>query len=668
MTHNKISRRSFLRLAAAAGGTAALAACAPKTPAPTEAVAATAEPTEVPLAEATEAPAAEATTAPEPAEPVSMYSESPMLADMVAAGDLPPVDERLPVDPKLINALPAEWLTPEVGVLGGVLRLAGPAVQYDNDGYMMHVQPLLNTPGIQGDNVTANVVKSYEVNADETEFVFTLREGLRWSDGVPVTTDDVRFAWDDVWHNEELSPAGLQAYMRTGSMSTGDPMELEIIDEYTFKCTFAGRYGGFPVALAIQGWRAYDVLLKPRHYLEQFHADYADADELQAMMDEGEFESWVQLFQHKDANSWAYMNARGLGMPKLTPWILAEASDEHCVLERNPYYFKVDAGGQQLPYFDRIDYTTVLDNEVLAVKQFAGEVDYGVETVDGPKLALYKENEDNGDYNTITTTNIHRTSGVAFLNLTFADEAWRKVVQNVEFRKALSVAIDRVEVIDAVYYGLGQPSHLNPNEYDPDLANQLLDDIGMDQRDANGWRLDPEGNPFVIEFQVRTDFYDCMPTAELYTEYWKAVGVNTTLKAVDPSLEGQLVTANEVKATDLFDVSTLWYYQSYGWGRWDTLWNLWWGSAGEDGEEPPQWYKDFRTLVETIMSVSPEEGRWEVTPACEQIVYDQVCYFVPTVFQKQLRIENKKMGNTTTHEEAFSIAQTLSMEQCYFKA
>ncbi|NLF03305.1 MAG: ABC transporter substrate-binding protein, partial [Anaerolineales bacterium] len=478
---NKLTRRSFLQVSLAAGGSAVLAACGQATPVATEAP--PAEATEAPV-EATEAPAeatavpatpVPATEAPQPAK----YTESPMLAEKVAAGELPPIEERLPLEPKIVNALPPDWLTPEIGKHGGTLRLADGTVQYSNDGYMMHCTPPLNTPGIQGDNVTPNLFKSYESNDDYSEYTFTLREGMKWSDGVPVTTEDIRFVWEDLVLNEEYSPAGPSSRFRAGSKIRNNPMTLEIIDDYTFKCTFDGPYGGFPVALSIQGWVSYNEIMQPRHFLEQFHPKYADPDELAAAIAAENFETWVQLMGFKAFNSWNYFRVQSLEVPKLTPWILVESSDQRCVTERNPYYWKVDAAGNQLPYFDRIEYTYVPDREVLAIQQMAGDVDYACEPLVMPKLSLYRENEEVGKFR-LMLGNIHRTSGCAFLHLTVPDEAWRKVVQNLDFRRALSHAIDRLEIIDAVYYGLGEPSHLNPNEYDPDLANELLDGIGMD--------------------------------------------------------------------------------------------------------------------------------------------------------------------------------------------
>lgn len=128
--------------------------------------------------------------------------------------------------------------------------------------------------------------------------------------------------------------------MRDGSKATGVPVKVAIIDEVTFTMTFPTPYGGWPVGLAIQSWHAHDVLMQPRHYLEQFHKTYADPAKLDEMIKEGKFETWVQLFMSKWGISWDYMRAKTIPLPKLSPWILKESNDERTVLERNPYFFK----------------------------------------------------------------------------------------------------------------------------------------------------------------------------------------------------------------------------------------------------------------------------------------------------------------------------------------
>ena len=667
----KISRRSFLQVSAGAAAGVVVAACTPQAPPATVApapaaakAAATAAPapTAAPAATKAAAPAAAATAAPA----AGKYKEAPMLADLVKAGKLPPVEERLPANPKLVQDLPPEWLKQEVGQYGGTYRLGGPGIQYDNDGYMMCETPLLNTPGILGDNIQPNVLESFDANADNTVFTMKLRKGLKWSDGQPVTTKDFAFRWEDVWNNAELSPAGPPGWLRAGTLATGEPMKMEVVDDYTLKCSFTQPYGGFPVNLAIGGWHAYDLLLQPRHYLEQFHKKYADPAKLDALIKEGKFETWMQLFFNKYDNAWDYMRARTIGCPKLSPWILKEANDQRTVLERNPYYFKVDAAGNQMPYIDGIEFTTVADPEVLAVKQFAGETDYGCEVVTMPKIALYKQNETKGNYN-LKFGNIHRTAGVIFLNQTFKDDNWRKVTQDIRFRQALNMALNRKEIIDAVYYGYAEPTDMVPNKYDEAGAMKLLDTMGMDKKDADGFRLGPDGKTFTILIEPHNDFWDHGPVAQLAAQFWNKIGIKTTVKPLTGALWGPKVNANELQATVLFDVSTLWYYQAYGFDLWGSLWNTWRTSGGKQGEEPPQAVKDMYTKTASIMDVVPADGK-KVAKECEKMVYDNVWYFPISINHKQPRIENKKLGNLTSDELAFSIAQTLSMEQAFYKS
>jgi peptide/nickel transport system substrate-binding protein len=656
----KISRREFLQVSAGAAAGIVAVACTPSTPP----AAPTAAPAAEPAAAATAVPATAAADA--PAAVASRFKEAPMLAELVAAGQLPPVEERLPVNPKLVQSLPPEWLDQEIGQYGGTFRLAGPGIQYDNDGYMMCETPLLNTPGILGDNIQPNVFETFEVNEDNTVFTATLRRGLKWSDGQPVTTRDIAFVWEDWYGNEELAPAGPPAWLRAGTKSTGEPMKLEVVDDYTVIWSFTQPYGGFPVNLAIGGWHAYDLLMQPRHYLEQFHKKYADPATLDALIAEGGFETWTQLFFNKYDNAWSYMQARTIDCPKLSPWILKEANDQRTVLERNPYYFKVDADGQQLPYVDRIEFETVADPEVLAVKQFAGETDYGAEVVTMPKIALYKANEEQGNYN-LKFGNIHRTAGAIFVNMTYNDENWRKVVQDIRFRQALNMAINRAEVIDAVYYGYAEPTDMVPNEFSEEGAMALLDEMGLDQKDAEGFRLGPDGNTFTIVIEPHNDFWDHGPVAQLASQFWNKVGIKTSVKPLTGALWGPKVNANELQATVLFDVSTLWYYQAYGFDLWGSLWNTWRATGGAEGEEPPQVVKDLYDKVASIMDVPPSEGR-AVAKECEKMIYDSVWYFPISINHKQPRIENKRLGNVTSNELAFSIAQTLAMEQAFYRA
>ncbi len=198
------------------------------------------------------------------------FSESPMLTQKVQEGELPAIEERLPKEPKLVNEIPDEDFENgkmEIGQFGGTMRLVSPTPEWDGNVFVMCNEALLNTPGIIGEEITPNVLREYEVSSDQKEFTFYMREGLKWSDGKPVTTEDIRFTYENVLKNEELTPA-FPNWLRSGGKADGEPMDVQILDPYTFKISFKESYGGFLLEIAIRGWKGYTELLKPKHYLE----------------------------------------------------------------------------------------------------------------------------------------------------------------------------------------------------------------------------------------------------------------------------------------------------------------------------------------------------------------------------------------------------------------
>jgi peptide/nickel transport system substrate-binding protein len=658
MSRSTVSRREFLYLVASASATVAAGCAAPPPPAPVAAP----EPTTPPAAEPTAAPAAPA------AAPVAgEYQEAPMLAELVQSGQLPPVDQRLPANPKVANEMPASLLQTEIGQYGGTIRTLTPSVEQDTDVFVMCNEPLINTPGIVGEEVTGNIAESYEVSPDQTEFTFTLRKGLKWSDGAPATTEDVRFAFEDVLGNSEITSA-FPTWLRTANRFDGEPAKLTVIDDLTFKLTFAQPYGGFLLVLAIQSWRSYAEFLKPSHYLKQFHAKYATAEQLEAAMQEANVTEWVKLYTLKDLNSFLSggMTAnRTLGLPSLQPWVLKSVSPQMAVLERNPYYFKVDAAGNQLPYVDTIESYYVADVEVIDLKNMAGEADFARSNPKLVKLPLYNENEQKGNY-TMRLGRLHATVIDVFLNLTYKDDVWRQVVQDKRFRQALNKAIDREEIIDTIWYGYAQPSTIIPGELDIAGANQLLDEMGMDQRDADGYRLGPDGNPFIIPFETGAQRADQIPTLELLVAFWKEIGINTTVKKIDGSLWTQRVAAGEHQATIFWSHTPLWYMGDLGQPYWATLWHQWWISGGTQGEEPPDDIKEFLTKVSQISAVSPDEGR-QVYEEVRQMIHDNVYYLVPVERMMQPLYANARLGNISDSEDAFAIATNFGGELFFYR-
>src|SRR5450756_1658833 len=191
--------------------------------------------TDVPAAEKTTAP--DGTKAPEATTAVVEYKESPYFAGK----GLPPVKDRLPKEPKIANEMPADMLTYEIGTYGGTLRTVTAGIEWDADVFVGCNEALLNTPGILGKEITGNVLKGYEVTADQKEYTFHMREGLKWSDGTPVTSEDVRFTVEDFLFNKELTPI-FPAWMCSGGVATGTPLKFSMVDDFNFKFTFDKPY------------------------------------------------------------------------------------------------------------------------------------------------------------------------------------------------------------------------------------------------------------------------------------------------------------------------------------------------------------------------------------------------------------------------------------------
>jgi len=670
----RLGRRDFLRLAAMTAVGAVAASCAQPTPQVVEKPVTVVVEKQVPVEKVVK----ETVVVEKPVEkvvketvvvekevvPPSQLREAPMLAELVAAGKLPPVQERLPLKPKVSNEMPPSQLAFQVGRYGGTIRTLTPEAEWDTDIFAMCNEPLINTPGILGEEITGNICDSFEVNAAQTEFTFHLREGLKWSDGEPVTTGDVMFAYEDVMMNTELTTRP-PTWLRAGNKGTGTPYKVSAKDDYTFTITFDEPYGGFLLAVAISGWRSYVELLKPAHYLKKFHTKYATKAEIDAAIKEANAEGWPQLFALKDVTNWEMTYPPALGFPNLYPWILKETSQQGQIYERNPYYFKVDTAGNQLPYVDYLDSTYVADTEVIQMKILAGETDFARTQPKFVKLPLYKENEAKGGYKT-AMLQFHATSIDLFLNLAHPDPVWREVVRNADFRRALNFALDREEIIDAVLYGYASLPDFNPAEYNVDKANQLLDSIGLDKRSADGYRLGPDGQIFEIPFETGVQRADMIPTLELVVQFWEKVGIRTTMKRIDGSLWTQRRDANELKAT-IYWIESLWYQAGVGINLWAPLWDQWWNSGGAEGEEPPQDVKDLLEVRASITTLPPSEGI-KAYAKMKAMVADQLYFYVPVEKVLQPLIFSARLGNVSESPDAIAIGVNFSAEQFYYKS
>lgn len=467
--------------------------------------------------------------------------ESPMLAEMVSAGEIPSLEERLPEQPYVAKMGSID------AVYGGELRLAFKGDDCAEYGWLNGgVARVLQQDSI-GDKETlpyANTVESYDINDDYTEYTFHMRKGMKWSDGEPLTTEDVRFWWEDVILNSEITPSLDSMWLSP----KGAQMELSILDEYTFVCKFADSNMMFPWHLSLD-WRNNTMFFLPSHYLKNLHKDYADPEQFKKDLAANGYseEDWGQYFT---AFGWGpdgpdKITTSKPGCPVLTPYYKAEqVSPTVWIMKRNPYFFQVDEAGRQLPYIDTIRVEQVTETSMLTMKAMAGEIDYLREAISTLDVPVLKESESTGNYTTVTVPH----PSVPFLTFNCGyekDPAIAEIFNTREFRQALNYAIPREEILENLYLGQAKLSYHVPGEYSVEKANALLDQIGMDKRDSEGFRLRPDGTPFTIDFQYAKYGTNFGEMVEIIRQGWAEVGIRLLPKEVDVSLEGQLFSSNE---------------------------------------------------------------------------------------------------------------------------
>ncbi len=555
------------------------------------------------------------------------YGEAPSLASQVEAGDLPPVEERLPVNPLVAD-------TTDIGTYGGTLSVLDGQTR-------LSIAHRITDHGLFGYNMDASayqpdVAESYDWNDDYTQLTIYLREGLKWSDGVPVTTEDFQWFWDNVLFNEELNPNGPGSVFRVGGVDA----TLDVIDDYTLTYTWPvpnpgimDRWGRSSFSSPGQGFWG------PSHFWKQYHADFTDRDALNKMAEDNGYkatdtqEAWVAQFNAKygqpyDGISW------DMSIPSVRPWNPVEITQDHITLERNPYFYMVDLAGNQLPYFDELRIDAVGDPELYNLKVSAGESDLGMWFTDFSSMELYRSGEEAGNYTTYVAQALEPCNPAFFLNQTVADAEKRDLFQNFDFRAALSLAMDRDTMNDVMFFGLAVPHPTAPNSgmpwysddfwndyvqtYDPDRANQMLDGIGLTERDSDGYRLLPSGNRLTINIETSTGIPMYAQFGELLTSEWKAIGVDVTLTLLDPTAHRDVNESNENEATiwnlgrgTLFGRGTPdnWGFSDSGANYWAGTYVEWFNSNGETGTEPPDAIKEEHQKLadfSLIASDSPE--------------------------------------------------------------
>ena len=556
--------------------------------------------------------------------------ESPFFKQDVASGKLSRVDERLPSNPEVAGS-------ETIGNPGGELRMlmGGP-----KDTRMMVVYGYARlvgyTPAL---TLVPDILSSVDVE-DGRIFTLHLRSGHKWSDGHPFTSEDFRYWFEDVAQNSQLSPSGLPVSM----MVQGEVPRFEVLDETTIR--YAWRR---PNPLFLPNLAGADPLYIycPSHYLKQFHEKFAGKAALDALVKKYNQRNWAALHARMDT---MYRNDNP-NLPSLEPWVLkTKPPSERFIFERNPYYYRVDeaAHQHQLPYIDRV-IMSIADSKIIPAKTGAGESDLQARYLRFDNYTFLKDSEERNNYKVHLWRTGPGSQLALYPNLNVNDETWRTLLRDLRFRRALSLAVNRHEINQAIYFGLaieGQNTVLPQSplfepeyraawaSFDPREANRLLDLIGLTKRDSDGMRLLPDDRPMEIIVENSGESTEQSDVLELIRDSWRRIGVRLfakplqltlfrrrvfsgeTLMSIDKGMENGLATA-AMSPWEFAPTSQ----QQLQWSKWGQYYETK-GKAGESPDLPSA--TRLKELYEEWLGTALQPNQSRIWHAMLQIWADEV--------------------------------------------
>jgi peptide/nickel transport system substrate-binding protein len=600
------------------------------------------------------------------------FNEAPQLAALVKAGKLPPVAERIGQDPVVIKPLQS------IGKYGGVWRsgFTGPADFWN--GFRCCSGPdHLMFWDYTGDRAVPNLAKGLEMQDGGRAWLVHLRRGMKWSDGKPFTADDFVFWFEDIYQNKDLVPTPSSAMAINGKQGV-----VEKVDTYTVRFKFPEPYFMFPDVLAgatdlagqMWGYRAMGGFA-PAHYLKQFHPKYAGQAELDKKARDAKFDSWVRMFLFK--NDWA-LNP---DLPVVSAWkTVTPINTPTWALERNPYSVFVDTAGNQLPYIDRVVLTLAENLEVLNLRAIAGEYDFQQRHLDLGKLPVFIENQAKGGYKVYLDPADYGGDLIIKFNLNYdADPEIGKWFNTADFRRALSLGINRDQINETFWLGTGTPSSVVPadsNKYNPGpqyrklwstydvtKANEMLDKIGLTKKDAEGFRLRSDGKGR-LRIEIMTlggQFVQYTQISEMIREQWKKIGIDLTVQEVERSLALKRTAANEQQlgawnndgSEHLFTFPLhVFPFELAAVASSGPLYVKWFQSAGTQGKEPEPRMKELMEKWKKAFGV-PEKERialgkevWKI--AAEEVYIIGVVGLGPAA--NGVRVVKTNMGNIPSRQ------------------
>jgi len=599
------------------------------------------------------------------------FQEAPMLAERVGKGELPPVEDRLPPEPVVVEPVRS------IGKYGGTWRRL-----YAEPGdtcldHRLGYESLVRWDR-SGKNVIPGLAKSWDVLDGGRRYVFHLHPGIKWSDGQPFTSEDLRFYYDEVYSNTDLWPIFL-SFLKSG----GKPAEVSAPDPHTLEFRFAAPYGIFLEFLAYEGHR----MVRPKHYLQKFLPKFVEKEELDRRVKDMGFLGWTEMFSAMVINP-----ERNPNLPMLNSFLIKTPPPAGRILaERNPYYWKVDPEGNQLPYIDGISYIAVQDYEILTMKAIGGAVDFQARGINSNNYPLFMQYHKRNKFRVLADPK--PGSVVLIFNQYSNDPEIRPILQDRRFRIAMSAAVDREELIFLMCSDLAVPSSgiaspydpywlpefdQNYLEYNPDLANRLLDDVGL-KRGRNGIRRLPNGKAFrqVLNAQPGDPSVGTLPEFwELLIDYFREVGLDFQLKILSPEAAHRQVGTGAYDFWGWGSMGLHWiafpggYVPHSGYSYFGPRYGLYVTSDGKDrnGIKPPpefqrllDWYRELRGVV------GDDERKLDLGHRILR-QWSEECYMIGICRQQALMIVSDRFKNVPDqiiHDWRIKCPGYIGIEQFY---
>ncbi|MDR2096852.1 MAG: ABC transporter substrate-binding protein [Treponema sp.] len=574
----------------------------------------------------------------------ALEKESPRLAQQVRDGKLPPLEQRIPkasdvmVEPMESTGAYGDHLTMvfrgkgEQWVTGKITE--EPLVRFTADGQAA-IEP--------------NVAKSWTVNSNSTEYTIKIREGIKWSDGVPFTSDDCIFFYEHMVLPKSFGNSVAGCFYST------DPKTLERtlctmtkVDDYTFKVNFKDPAPLFLEKVAIDTkW-----MFAPAHWMKDYLPEYIGEAAADAKAKELGYANGPAMNREVGYYYWNIP-----GRPTLRPWIAVTPVDSDLHIQtRNPYYWKVDAEGRQLPYIDELRFERIADDNQKLLKAMSGETDVAIQLPYASITAL-QQNSSRSGYRLVTWDSAiwSAPSGSLQFNLTAKDPKLRALFENKEFRHAMSIAADRKEMVNLVTDGFAKPAQASPpegtmgysrawaekwTEYNPQEAKRLLEQSCGLKMGRDGYYTYADGSPLSLEIMSYDDRAETARSAELLTEkYFKNIGIKASFTVRTMAYIDQLNQTNDLTAVlapvrpqetinlvlrpgQLVPVDrTANYSGEYG---------RWYESNGTAGQEPKGDVLKIQNLYREAMATAEKAGISRIALEMLKILEDnvwQVGYF-----------------------------------------